>query len=120
MSRSISSVLAVAVVAVALCGCRNKSGPPPSTAPHAPKPLAPPVPGAMRLKTGRPPYSYSVGSAGVLRVVDATSGKTLAERAVPVQTIVRIDPQDGIYFGTTRVAKGPLQVDRQYELWLSR
>lgn len=69
---------------------------------------------------GPAPLVYAVNGPGPVRIVDLATNKTLAQQDVPGGTIVSIDAETGIRFGTEQVVRGPLTSDRQYGIYLDR
>ncbi|HEY7117689.1 MAG TPA: hypothetical protein VH475_13955 [Tepidisphaeraceae bacterium] len=75
---------------------------------------------ATRLKSGPAPLNYMVGPGGNLRVVDATTGKTILTTTANPQSAISIDQAKGISINGTVVMHGPLPAGHQYELWLDK
>jgi len=115
---------AALVAAAAIAGCTNNSTV--ETAPNAPRPVTsaptgtPAVTGSTKLTSGPAPLNYFLGPGGPVRVVDLTTGKTIASATAPLQAVITIDQAKGVMVNTTVVKAGPLPAGHRYELWLDQ
>lgn len=76
-------------------------------------------PGSTELAEGAAPMIYQVPAAGNVQVIDAGTGQPLAMAAVTHGTIIRIDPEKGIYAGSRQLRRGPLEPGMHYGILLS-
>ena len=121
---SVAVLAGAALFTAALAGCNNNSAV--ETAPNAPRPPAtaptgtPAATGSTKLTSGLAPLNYFLGPGGQVRVVDLTTGKTIASATAPLQAVITIDQAKGITVNTTVVKAGPLPAGHRYELWLDQ
>ena len=102
----------------------------PTTRPTTQRSLAPPlqeswqtarlnVPSqATPVIEGPAPLMYITQGSGIFRVVDRTTGETLAEEFAKGRTVLRVDDKYGVVFGTEVVLKGPRPPGHKYAFYL--
>ena len=74
----------------------------------APPSRATPAVQPMAVKEGSPPLAYWLESGAVVRVTDVGQKLDVARGFVPGRSVVRVDAQHGVVFGTEHVYPGPL------------
>jgi len=67
---------------------------------------------------GPAPLMYITQGPGIFRVVDRTSGETLAEMFAKGRTVLRVDDRYGVVFGTETLLKGPRPPGHKYAFYL--
>ena len=124
MTQGKTTAIAALLLAVTAGGCKNLSksdstGGVSRSTPDAPS--AAPLPtDATKLTSGPAPLSFILGPGGPVRIVDTTTGKTVATSTAPVQASISIDPTKGISIANQTVIPGPLPAGHRYEVWLDR
>lgn len=68
------------------------------------------------LAEGIAPLLYQAEEPGTIRVTDSGSGASLASAAVSRGTIVRLDPETGIFVDERRLRPGPLPEGRRFNI----
>lgn len=66
---------------------------------------------------GSTPLAFIFATGGPIRVVDLTSGVTIASATVANQTLVRVDDRNGVIVNKVTVAPGPLPAGHQYAIY---
>lgn len=67
---------------------------------------------------GPAPLMYITQGPGIFRVVDRTTGETLAEMFAKGRTVLRVDDRYGVVFGTETLLKGPRPPGHKYAFYL--
>jgi hypothetical protein len=75
-------------------------------------------PNSTMLIEGPAPLVYQIGQAGTILVTDSNSGMPLARTTVGRGTIIRIEPEQGVYAGLRQLCPGPLTPGRRYGIVL--
>jgi hypothetical protein len=129
--RAAAVTLALATSLLAAAGCNSKTSGSASTgAPAVAAPLPANETGARRrvpaastellVKKGHLPLRYLITRGSVVRVNDVTTDRQLLRKPVPNNTIVLVDPAQGVKVNDAVLVKGPLAQDHQYELIVER
>jgi hypothetical protein len=72
----------------------------------------------VAVQQGAMPLAYLSDMPASIRVVDNSSGDTLAEATVRPRTIVRVDERTGVVFGLVTLIPGPLPRDHEYTIYV--
>jgi hypothetical protein len=68
------------------------------------------------LAEGPAPLLYQARESGTIRVTDAGSGASLASAVVNRGTLIRLDPETGIFVDERRIRPGPLPEGRRFNI----
>jgi hypothetical protein len=80
------------------------------------KPFAPLPATARVLKESHLPINFLVGPAGFVRVRDLTTSTELAADSVLSNTVVRVDADFGVYFGSNQTYTKKLDPTHRYQV----
>ena len=80
----------------------------------SPPAAATPAVQPMAVKEGEPPLAYWLESGAVVRVTDVGQNLDVARGFVPGRSVVRVDGQRGVIFGTETAYPGPLPTGSRY------
>jgi hypothetical protein len=122
------TTIAILAPTIALGGCsllhHSKPAPPPLPASPPPPvvvtqdtPLPPPAP-SLPVKQGPAPLAYIVESAGIVRVVEVETGRTIGQVNATIGSIVSVDETAGVRVGKTVLMPGPLAGGRTYQIFV--
>jgi hypothetical protein len=75
-------------------------------------------PQSALLAEGPAPLLYQAQESGPIRVTDSASGVVLATATVGRGTMIRIDPDNGIFVAEKRLRAGPLKVGQRFSITL--
>jgi hypothetical protein len=80
-------------------------------------PLAAPAQ-SLPVQEGAPPLAYRVESSGTVRVVDETSGATIASSPLNAGEFVAVTQGSGVVLGGEKLVKGPLPDGHRYGIYV--
>lgn len=124
MKNSIQILMLLAATAACTSGCNNgkivtESNPPQPTVGASP-PAKPASGNYTVLRKSNQAFSFVVAQGGTITLFDVTADRPVYSAQVPPQTLLRVDPQLGVYTGSTQVVKGPLPPKNTRELRIKK